>query len=43
MLKFFKSREKVMVKITGPNFMVPMERPGYKKHIYQKGKPYLLR
>ena len=35
MLKFFKSRSKVTVKVTSSKFMVPLERSCHKDHICQ--------
>ena len=41
MLKFFKSRSKVTVKVTCSTFMVPSERSCHKVYTSQIGKPYL--
>ena len=35
MLKFFKSRSKVEVKVTSSKFMVPLERSCHKDHTCQ--------
>ena len=35
MLKFFKSRSKVTVKVTSSKFMVPLERSCHKDHTCQ--------
>ena len=35
MLKFFKSRSKVMVKVTFSKFMVLSERPCHEEHVCQ--------
>ena len=43
MLKFFKSRSKVTVKVTCSKFMIPSERSCHKEHSCQIWKPYLLR
>ena len=42
MLKFLKSRSKVIVKVTCSKFMVPSERSCHKVHTCQIWKPYLL-
>ena len=41
MLKFFKSRSKVTVKVTSSKFMVPLERSCHKDHTCQISKTYL--
>ena len=35
MLKFLKSRSKVMVKVISSKFMVPLERSCHKDHTFQ--------
>ena len=42
MLKFFKSRSKVTVKVTRSKCMVPSERPCHKEHTCQILKLYLI-
>ena len=42
MLKFFKSRSKVTVKVKCSKFMVPLERSCHKVFTCQISKPYLL-
>ena len=42
MLKFFKSRSKVMIKVTCSTFMVPSDTSCHKVHTCQISNPYLL-